>query len=68
MKSIGVTLQRTYLTKKLQKETLCDIQLSSPIFLILLTIYSILHTLSKLHMLLVGNFQSFDTEMCYISD
>ena len=30
MKSIGVTLQRTYLTKKLRKETLCDIQLSSP--------------------------------------
>ena len=28
MKTIGVTLQRTYL-QKLQKETLCDIQLSS---------------------------------------
>ena len=29
MKSVGVSLQRTYLNKKLQKETLCDIQLSS---------------------------------------
>ena len=28
MKTIGVALQRTYL-QKLQKETLCDIQLSS---------------------------------------
>ena len=35
MKSIGVTLQRIYLTKKLQKETLCDIQLSFLIFLVL---------------------------------
>ena len=33
MKSIDVTLQRTYLTKKLQKETLCDIQLGYLIFL-----------------------------------
>ena len=33
MKSIGVTLQHTYLTKKLQKETLCDTQLSSLTFL-----------------------------------
>ena len=32
MKSAGVILQRTY--KKLQKETLCDIQLSSLIFLV----------------------------------
>ena len=29
MKSIGVTLQRTYLKKELQKETLCDIQLKA---------------------------------------
>ena len=33
MKSIGVTLQRTYLKKKQQKEALCDIQLSPLIFL-----------------------------------
>ena len=33
MKSIGVTLQRHLSYKKLQRETLCDIQLSSPIFL-----------------------------------
>ena len=36
MKSIGVTLQRSYLTVKLQKETLCDIQLSSVTSLVLL--------------------------------
>ena len=29
MKSIGVTLQRIYLTKNCKKKTLCDIQLSS---------------------------------------
>ena len=34
MKSIDVMLQRTYLTKKMQKETLCAIQLSSLTFLI----------------------------------
>ena len=33
MKSIGLTLQRTYLTKKVQKETLCNIQLTVVIFL-----------------------------------
>ena len=38
MKSIGVTLQRTYLTKKLRKEALCNIQLSSLIFLEYVTI------------------------------
>ena len=34
MKTIDVTLQRTYLTRKLQKETVFDIQLSSLTFLV----------------------------------
>ena len=34
MKSIGVTLQCNYLTKNCKKETLRDIQLSFPIFLV----------------------------------
>ena len=36
MKSLGVTLQRTILTKNCKK-SLCYIQLSSPIFLVLFT-------------------------------
>ena len=52
MKLIGVTFQRTYLTKKkkkkMQKETLCDIQLTSLTSLILLIVlFKIIDSVGK---------------------